>query len=166
MLAGERVRHLECFFKIARFDNPAPVRERLCDNRPSWQALDLFVNLTIDRFGEGVVGSDQQRARQRIVLSLREQIRGHPGRIGRIVCDDQTLCRAGQGLDAHLAENHAFRQHDEQIPGTNDLVDARQRLSAIGQPGDGLGAPDAIDGIHCCHARGGEQDVRDIPVRP
>ena len=141
MFAGERVGHLHGFGEIARFDNATLLRQGFFDNRPPRQALDLFGNRVVDRFGQGVLGRDQQRACQWIVLRLRQQVRRNPGRIGRIIGDDQALGRSRQRLDAHLAKHHTLGQHHEQIAWPDDLVDPRDARGAVRQAADGLGAP-------------------------
>ena len=79
------------------------------------------------------------------MLGLRQKIGGDPGGIVLAVGDDQDLRRAGDEVDADLAEHAALGGGDIGVAGAGDLVDRRDRLRAVGQRGHGLGAADAPD---------------------
>ncbi len=99
------------------------------------------------------------------MLGLGQQVGRDPLRIRRVVSYDQAFGRPRERLDADLAEDHALGQDDEEIARADDLVHARERFGAIRQPGDRLGAADAIDRINFRDARRGQQDIGDLAVR-
>ena len=59
--------------------------------------------------------------------------------------DHQDFRRAGDGVDADLAEDFALGGGDIGIAGADNLVHRGDGLGAIGQGGDGLGPADAVD---------------------
>ena len=103
------------------------------------------VDRRLDRVGErGIVG-DQDRLRRGVVLGLRQQVGGDPVRIGVAVGDDQHLGRAGDHVDADLAEHLALGRRHIGVARPDDLGDRRDRRGAIGERRDRLRAADAID---------------------
>src|SRR5205814_2218472 len=59
---------------------------------------------------------------------------------GRIVGHDDGLGWAVDGVDADMTKDLALGERDEDIAGAADLVDARDRLGAVGEGGNRLGA--------------------------
>ena len=100
------------------------------------------------------------------MLSLGDQVGGQERRVGRVVGDQQALGRAGQPVDGDGAVDLLLRQRDEDVARAEDLVDPADRLGAVRQGGDGLGAADSVDRVDAGHLRGGQQDRRDLAVRP
>ena len=58
---------------------------------------------------------------------------------------DQQVARAGEPVDADLAEHLPLGLLHVQVAGTDDHVDAVDRLGAVGQRGDRLGAAHPVD---------------------
>ena len=79
------------------------------------------------------------------MLGLRQQVGGDPGRIVLRVGHDQDLRRAGDQVDADLAEDAALGGGDIGVARAGDLVDRLDRLRAVGQRRHGLRAADAPD---------------------
>ncbi len=75
--------------------------------------------------GKGGVVGDQDGLRRGIMLGLAEQIGGDPFRIVLAIGDHQNFRRAGDAIDADLAEDFALGGCDIGIAGADDLVDRR-----------------------------------------
>ena len=95
--------------------------------------------------GEPRIVGDQDRLRAGVVLGLRQQIGRDPVGIAGVVGDDQHFGRAGDHVDADLAEHQALGGRDIGVAGADDLGDRRDRLGAVGERGHRLRAADAID---------------------
>ncbi|MEJ0043298.1 MAG: hypothetical protein WDM81_14245 [Rhizomicrobium sp.] len=76
-----------------------------------------------DLRGERRVVGDEDALRRGVVLGLAKQIGGDPVGVVRAVGDDQYLGRAGDGIDADLAEDFALGGSDIGVARTDDLVD-------------------------------------------
>ena len=83
--------------------------------------------------GEGGIVGDQDRLRGGVVLGLRQKVGGDPGGIVVAVGDDQDLRRAGDQVDADLAEHAALGGGDIGVARAGDLVD-RPRSIACRRP--------------------------------
>ena len=94
------------------------------------------------------------------MLGLADQVGGDERRNGRAVGDQHDLARAGDAVDVDRAEDVLLGQRDEEVARPDDLVDRLQpdRLHAVGQRRDALGAADPIDLGHAERMAGG-QDV-------
>ena len=95
------------------------------------------------------------------MLSLAEQVRRDPGRVRRAVGDDEDLAGPGDHVDIDKAEDLPLGFRDKGIAGANDLIDLRDRLRAISQGSDGLGAAGLEDPIHPGDLRRRQNDRRD-----
>ena len=73
----------------------------------------------------GVVG-DEDGLRGFVVLGLREQIGRDPVGIGGLVGEDQHFRRAGDHVDADLAEDAALGRRHPGVAGADDLGDGRE----------------------------------------
>ena len=121
------------------------------------QRLQVIFHRFADGVGEpGVVG-DQDRLGGGVVLGLGEQVDGDPRRIVGGVGDDQHLRRPGNHIDADGAEHPAFGGGDIGVAGADDLVDRGDRLGAVGQRRNRLGAADAENLVDACDT-GGDQN--------
>ena len=83
---------------------------------------------------------------------------GDPLRIGAGVGDDEDLRGAGDHVDADGPEHLALRLGDEGAAGTDDLVDARNGLRAVGERRHRLGTADAQHAMHAGEMRGREHE--------
>ena len=88
------------------------------------------------------IGTKQNRLRQLVVFGLGEEVDRRPVRIARAVGDDQHFRRAGDHVDADGAEDAALGAGDVRVARTDDLVDLRNCLRAIGQRSHSLRAAD------------------------
>ena len=113
----------------------------------AWRAEDgkLTVDFGGHGAGEGFVVGDENALGRFVVLGLREQVGGDPGRVVRLVGDDQNLGRACDRVDADLAEDLALGGGDIGVAGADDLVDGGDRLRAVSERRDRLRAADAVD---------------------
>ena len=112
------------------------------------------------RPGDGVakrrVVGDQDCLRGFIVLGLGEQVDGDQARIVGGVGQHDDFGRAGDAVDADMAEYLALGLGDVGVAGADDAVDRGDAGGAVGQRGDRLGAADAVDLGDAGAARGGE----------
>ena len=74
------------------------------------------------------------------MLGLRQQIRGDDARVRAVVREDQDLARSGDAVDVDLSEDEALGGRNVEVARADDLVDARHRLRAVRERGDGLRA--------------------------
>ncbi len=74
--------------------------------------------------------SKRPRHARRIVLRLRDHLTGYELRPRALIGDDQHFRRPGKSVDSAHAENLAFGLGDPDVPGTDDLVDRRDRRGA------------------------------------
>ena len=88
------------------------------------------------------------------MLRLREQIGGDPARIDAVVGGDDDLGRAGDGVDADVAEHQPLGRGDVGVAGADDLVDARHALGAVRHRGDRLRAADHEHAVDAGQPRG------------
>ena len=114
-----------------------------------------------DPFGERTAPGDENRARVRVVLRLRDEIRRDPGRPAR-AGDNHDLGRAGVEVDRAAARHHRLRGRDIAVAGADDLVDARHGPGAEGQRRDRVGAADPEQPGHA----GLERRGHDRRLRP
>ena len=87
----------------------------------------------------------QDRLRERIVLRLREQVRGHEVGIGRFIGDHADFGRPGRQIDCRavgIGRDQLLGGGHPAIAGAKDLGDFRDRLRAVGHRGDRLRAAD------------------------
>ncbi len=91
-----------------------------------------------------------------VVLGLRQQIGGDPLGASGAVGHDQHLARRREVVDADPPEHQALGGLHVDVAGTDDLVDARQRLGAEGERRHRLRAADAEEAIDAGDRRRGE----------
>ena len=112
------------------------------------QLRDLDFQLGLHSFGKVPAVGDEHRRGQLVVFGLAEQVGRDPGRVAAAVGQDQDLRRAGDHINADLAEHLALGRGYIDVAGADDLVDGGHALRAIGQRGHGLraaGLEDAVD---------------------
>ena len=116
VLAGEGVGQIHRFVQVARFDDAAAMRERLLDDgaaaASSATCSATSRSTASASAASGVISSDEASGS---CSAWASRSAATQARIGRVVGHDQALGRSGQRLDADLAEDHAFGQHDEEI---------------------------------------------------
>ena len=146
-------------------DDGAEIAPRGAGDGRARQCLELRLHRLLDFAGErGVVG-DQDRLRAGVVLGLRQQIGGDPIGIAGLVGKDQHLGRAGDHVDADLAEHQALGRRHIGIAGADDLGDRLDRLGAIGERGHRLRAADAIDLVDAGELGRRQHQRRELAVR-
>ena len=79
------------------------------------------------------------------MLGLRQQIGRDPAGIAGVVGDDQHFGRAGDHVDADLAEHQPLGRGDIGVAGADDLRHRRDRRGAVGERRHRLRAADAVD---------------------
>ena len=99
------------------------------------------------------------------MLGLAEQIGGDHDRVGRLVGDDQDLGRPGDEVDADRAEELALGLGDVGVAGTDEHVDAVDRLGAKGQRGKRLHAAEHVDLVGAGKLHRGDRGVGQPPVQ-
>ena len=112
----------------------------------------------VDQVGQVGVGRHQVRRRARVVFGLRHQIDRDECRHGGLVGEHEHLGGAGEHVDAHVAHHELLGGGDVRVARTDDLVDARDGVGAIGERGDRLSAADLVD-LGDTGLRGGGQRV-------
>ena len=90
------------------------------------------------------------------MLGLREQIHRHPVGRRRAIGEHENFARAGDHVDADLAEDLLLGAGDISVAGPGDLVNARDRRGAVGQRSDSLRAADGEHAVHAGDVRSGE----------
>ena len=127
--------------------------------------LSCAVHRLLDLVGErGVVG-DQDRLRAGVVLGLRQQVGGDPIGVSGLVGEDEHLGRAGDHVDADLAEHQALGRRHIGVAGPDDLGDRRNGLGAVGERGHRLRAADAIDLVDAGELGRRQHQGRELAVR-
>ena len=145
--------------KIAHENDAAVVAPARARDVGAHKALELGLDRRGNGIGKGFVVGNQHRLRGRIVLGLRQQIGRDPGGIVLVVGDDQDFRRAGNQIDADLAEHAALGGGDVGVAGTGDLVDGLDRRRAIGECCHRLRAADTPDLVGAGDL-GGQHDQR------
>ena len=145
MLGRDRVDQLHRLVELVDHDDGAEIVPRGPRDLGARQRLELRLHRAFDRVGEpGAIG-DQDRLRAGVVLGLRQQIGGDPAGIAGVVGDHQHFRRAGDHVDADLAEHLPLGGGDIGVAGADDLRHRRDRRRAVGQRRHRLRAADAID---------------------
>ena len=116
----------------------------LRDGRPR-QGRALPADRGHDARAERSVVGQTHGPRHRVVLGLGEEVRGHVGRLRRAVRDHDDLARAGDQIDADIAEDEALGERDVEVPRPDDLVDGADGRRSIRERGHGLGAAQPVD---------------------
>jgi hypothetical protein len=91
------------------------------------------------------------------VLGLADEVGGDHHRIGVLVGDHEDLRGTGEQIDAHVAEELALGLGDVRVAGTDEQVDAPDRLGAERERRESLHAPEHVDlvGAGQVHRRDG-----------
>ena len=130
------------------------LRQDFSRDRGARQRAQLRRDRGLHRVGKRGVIRDENGLRAGVVLSLREEIGCDPVGIAGPIREDQDLRRPRDHVDAHPAENQALGRRNICVSRAHDLGDRADGCRAIGERGDRLGAPHAIDfvdtGNFCC----------------
>jgi len=158
---GKRGRFIERLEQDRRaIDVPALARDVSARQRRK-----LFHHRLLDGGSKCCIVGHQDRLRGRIVLRLRQQIGGDPMRVVILVGDDQHFRRTGDRIDADGAEHLPLGCRHIGIAGTDNFDHRLDRLGAMGQRGDGLGAADAVDFFNARKFGGGEHERVQLSAR-
>ena len=111
------------------------------------QRQQLSLDLVQRAFGHAAAGGDDADPGVHIVLGLGQQVGGQHVRVGAVVGHHKYLARAGQLVDADLAEHLALGFIDVGVAGADDLVHRRHRGRAVGHGGNRLRAADAENAV-------------------
>ena len=145
--------------------------ERGLDLGPAGRVGGEPGHLGLDGVGDGLVPRDQPGQAVGAVLGLHDHVDGGVG-VGDTVPSATTTTSDGpakaegtptQALAGHLALGDARRRR---CPGPTITSTARDRLGAVGEGGDGLGAADGVHGVGAGDGRGGQHDVGHGAVGP
>src|SRR5688572_350937 len=149
---GERTGLVE----IARMDERAARGERGGDGVAPRHLREQAPDRRLHLVEVARLRREQEGLRGFVVLGLREKIHRDPiggrGALG----DHQDLRGPGDHVDAHVAEYLALRLRHIEVAGTDDLVDARQRLRAVGERGHRVGTAHGKDAVDAGKRRRGE----------
>ena len=77
---------------------------------------------------------------------------------------DEQVAGAGEAVDADARRELVLGLLHVQVAGADDHVDAIDRLGAVGQRGDRLGAAHAVYALHAAQPAGAEDHRVDLPV--
>ena len=110
------------------------------------------------------IAGDGRDACQRVVLGLREQLARDVFGTRALVAHDQHFRRSGEPVDPARAEDLALRFGHVDVPGSDDLIDRRDRRRAVGQRRNGLRAADRIELVDAAQAAGVPDRGVDRPV--
>ena len=92
------------------------------------------------------------------MLRLAHQVGGDVDRIGRFIRQDEDFAGPGDHIDVNGAVEELFGGGDVDVPGADDLVHLRDRLGAVGQRRDRLGAAHQEDPVDPADS-GGNEDI-------
>ena len=144
------------------YQHQTAVVQRMGGKGHAREHLQLSVELVLHLLEHLFRRGDEQHLRVAAMLSLRQQVGGHEGRIGGIVGDDAHLGGTGGHVDGHIVEaDGLLGSHDEAVAGPKDLVDLGHRGRAIGHRSDGLHTADLEDAADTCHTSGKEDSGMD-----
>ena len=158
MLGGQAVRDRERLGEVPRHHHGAVVPDRGVGDRGARQRRALARDRRHDASGRAGVVRQAHGPRQRVVLGLCQEVRRHVRRDRRAVRDDDDLARAGDQVDAHVAEHEALGEGDVEVARPDDLVDRGKRRRPVGQRRHRLGAADPV-------GLGGASEARAPPGR-
>ncbi len=119
--------------QFADGDDGAMARPALGGDGGALETGKLRIDRRCHRVGKAGIVGDEDGLRGGVMLGLREEIGGDPGRIVAAVGDHQYLGGAGDEIDADSAEDAALGRRDIGVAGTDDLVDRRNRPRAMGE---------------------------------
>ena len=98
------------------------------------------------------------------MLCLTEQVGGDDHRVGGLVGDDQDLRRAGDEVDADLAEQPALGLDDVRVARADEEVHRVDRLRPERERRERLDAAEDVDLVGAGEVHRGDGGVRDPPV--
>ena len=99
------------------------------------------------------------------MLRLGQQVGRDVGRVAAAVVDDQDFARAGDHVDADLAEDQLLRGRHIDVARPGDLLHPRHGCGAVGEGRNGLRPADAEDPVDAGEL-GGHQYMRIRSRRP
>ena len=134
-------------------------------NRGAWQGGQFGRDSGGDRIGEACIVSDQDGLGGFVVFRLGEQVYRDAARIVGGIGQDDDFGRTGDGVDADAAEHLPFGFRDIGVAGTDDAIDRRNAVGAVGQCRYRLGAADPIDLRHAGAMCGGKHQWVQHAVR-
>jgi hypothetical protein len=143
--------------------------ERGLDHVPLVGVRDLLAQLDIDRVRQLAAGGHQQAGGQHVVLGLGDEVGRDVGGVGGVVGEDRDLGRAGLRVDADDAAQRPLSGGHVNVARPGDHVHRRAAWGAVGEHGDRLGAPGAVDLVHPEQGARGEHDgvhlAAELPLR-
>ena len=158
MLGRDAIGNSDRLVQIAGLDQRAASLDRGCHDLRAWQILQAPLHRRGHRVQQGRVGRQQDGLGVLVVLGLGEQIHRQPVRIAVTVADDHDFRRAGDGIDADLAEDPALGRGHIGVTGADNLVHRPDGFGAVGQRGDGLRTADAVELVHASQVGRGLHD--------
>ena len=164
VLGSKLVGQRERLIQRIDHDGAAARLERGAGCLAALQGEELAFHLLADLLRQLAGGGNQDRRGQLIVLRLSEQVGRAERGICRLVGDDDRFARAVEGVDAHVTEDRALRQRDEDVARPAHLIDLRHALGAVGEGGDRLRAAHAEDAVDSGDVGGDELERRDLPL--
>ena len=147
MFGSNRVGHAAGFLKILRHDDGAAGGKTLFNDVAAGHRREQFGNRGLDGDGKLGVGRQKHGLGEFIVLGLAEQVHRDPVGIRSAVADHEDFGRTGDHVDADAAEYMALGSRHVGVARTDDLVDAGNRLRAVGKCGDGLSTADGVGSV-------------------
>ena len=110
------------------------------------------------------IQTNDDNARVRIVLGLRDDFTGDCAHVATCITKHQQLAGAGWRVDSNISAHLKLRLGDISVPWSDDPVDARNALGAVGHRRDRAGAAQREDAIHRGDFTRGEHDRRGVTV--
>ena len=145
MFGGDAVGLAHHLVLVLAHDDLAEIRPCLAGGVGGRQDLQDPLHLGHGVARELLGVGEQDRRRGRAVLGLAEQVGGADFAVDAVVGDDQRLGRAGEQIDADPAIQLALCLRHVGVAGTDDHVDAGNRLGAERHGGDRLHAAEHED---------------------
>ena len=127
--------------------------QRGADHGVARQGRQQAVDLGLDGGDVGRIRTQQNALGHLVVLGLAEQIHGYPVRRGAAIGQHQDFARAGDHVDAHLAEHAPLGAGHIGIARPGDLVDCCDGGCAVGQRPHRLRAAYGEHPVHTGHGR-------------
>ena len=171
VLGGVEVRKLQGLLKVLH-EHDSPVFQSAPRHLFPGKVFELVLEGFLHRVREGLARGEEPGLGEPVVLGLGEEVGGDELGVRARVGDDQGLGGAGEAVDADVAVDLLFRQGDEEVAGTHDLVHPGHALGAVGEGGDrlrpahgeepvGAGGPGGGEDRGVGPRRGGDDDLAD-----
>ena len=144
MFRRQPLHQVDGLVEPTRHDDSTVRRQRLPRRPVGWE---LILHFARHGLRQAQASRDQDRARIRVVLGLRDEVRRNPRRpAGRR--EHGNLARSGEEIDGAVLRDERLGRGDVGIAWSDDAIDARHSGRAVGQRCDGVRAAEPEEPRH------------------